>query len=191
VVGAGPVGLALALHAAASLDDAEVTLFDARQRDKDVSGDPRTLALSLGSVQLLQRLGAWRAESAQPILEVHVSQDAPSLVAYRTAQEALTNISKHAQATRVQIDLSLAGGVLSLEISDNGRGVSEDDLAKSRSFGIRGLHERATTVGGWIDLSSGPHGTTLILSVPLDTPESAYVPAPPDKSYDPSQWADV
>jgi 2-octaprenyl-6-methoxyphenol hydroxylase len=81
VIGAGPVGLALALHAAASLDDAEVTLFDARQRDKDVSGDPRTLALSLGSVQLLQRLGAWRTEIAQPILEVHVSQDAPSLVA--------------------------------------------------------------------------------------------------------------
>ena len=41
------------------------------------------------------------------------------LVAYRTAQEALTNITKHAQATKVQIDLSLAGGVLSLEISDN------------------------------------------------------------------------
>ena len=113
------------------------------------------------------------------------------LVAYRTAQEALTNISKHAQATRVQIDLSLAGGVLSLEITDNGRGVSQEDLAKARSFGIRGLQERATTVGGWIDLSSGPHGTTLILSVPLDSPESAYVPAPPDKSYDPSQWADV
>src|SRR6187402_350276 len=115
------------------------------------------------------------------------------LVAYRAAQEALTNITKHAQATRVQIDLSLAGGVLSLEISDNGRGVSEDDLAKSRSFGIRGLHERANTVGGWIDLSSGPHGTTLILSVPLDVPDSAYLTeqGQPDRSYDPSQWADV
>src|SRR3954471_22203540 len=112
------------------------------------------------------------------------------LVAYRSTQEALTNITKHAQATRVQIDLSLAGGVLSVEISDNGRGLSQEDLSKSRSFGIRGLHERAGTVGGWIDLSSGPHGTTLILSVPLDTPESAYVPEPPDKSYDPSQWAD-
>ena len=114
------------------------------------------------------------------------------LVAYRTAQEALTNISKHAQATRVQIDLSMAGGVLSLEISDNGRGLSQEDLAKARSFGIRGLHERATTVGGWIDLSSGPHGTTLILSVPLDVPDSAYTPdVEPDRSYDPSQWADV
>ena len=113
------------------------------------------------------------------------------LVAYRTAQEALTNISKHAQATRVRIDLSLAGGVISLEISDNGRGLSQEDLAKARSFGIRGLHERATTVGGWIDLSSGSQGTTLILSVPLDVSDTAYEPEPPDKSYDASQWADV
>lgn len=115
------------------------------------------------------------------------------LVAYRTAQEALTNISKHANASRVQIDLSLAGGVLSLEISDNGRGLSQEDLDKARSFGIRGLRERASTVGGWIDLSSGPQGTTLILSVPLDNPESAWVDEPDEsnKSYDPSQWAEI
>ncbi len=81
VIGAGPVGLALALHAAHALADAEVTLFDARPADKDVSGDPRTLALSLGSVQLLQRLDAWRPEQAQPIAEVHVSQQSPSLLA--------------------------------------------------------------------------------------------------------------
>lgn len=114
------------------------------------------------------------------------------LVAYRTAQEALTNISKHAQATRVRMDLALAGGVLSLEIADNGRGLSKEDLAKARSFGIRGLHERATTVGGWIDLSSGVNGTTLILSVPLDGADDSFVPeVETSKSYDPSQWADV
>jgi len=89
------------------------------------------------------------------------------LVAYRTAQEALTNVSKHAQATRVVVDLSLTGGVLSLEVSDNGRGLGHADLAKTQSFGIRGLHERAGTVGGWVDLSSGAAGTSLILSVPL------------------------
>jgi glucose-6-phosphate-specific signal transduction histidine kinase len=67
----------------------------------------------------------------------------------------------------VVVDLSLSGGVLSLEVSDNGRGLGQADLAKARSFGIRGLHERASTVGGWVDLSSSASGTTLILSVPL------------------------
>ena len=79
VIGAGPVGLSLALHAARALPLAQVTLFDSRTLDKDVSADPRTLALSLGSVQLLQRLSAWPAEAAQPILEVHVSQQPPTL----------------------------------------------------------------------------------------------------------------
>lgn len=90
------------------------------------------------------------------------------LAAYRTAQEALTNISKHAYATRVEVDLTVAGRVLSLEVSDNGRGLIQEDLAKARSFGIRGLRERAAQVGGWVDLSSGPGGTTIILSVPLE-----------------------
>lgn len=94
-----------------------------------------------------------------------------ALVAYRTVQEALTNVSKHAQASRVTVDLSLSQGVLSLEIVDDGRGLDEGALAKARSFGIRGLHERAGTVGGWIDLSSSSAGTMLMLSVPLEQAE--------------------
>ena len=80
VIGAGPVGLALAIQAARALPESQITLFDSRPVEKDVSGDPRTLALSLGSVQLLERLGAWRAELAQAILEVHVSQQPPSML---------------------------------------------------------------------------------------------------------------
>jgi signal transduction histidine kinase len=115
------------------------------------------------------------------------------LVAYRTAQEALTNVSKHAQASRVELDLSLAGGVLSLEISDNGRGLNADDLAKARSFGIRGLHERAGTVGGWVELSSSAGGTTMILSVPLN-PLGSTEAAPAATAHDaddPSQWGEL
>jgi len=120
------------------------------------------------------------------------------LVAYRTAQEALTNITKHAHATRVGMDLLLAGDVLSLEISDNGVGLRDADLAKARSFGIRGLHERASTVGGWVDLSSGHQGTTLILSVPLSAdahgyssevgPDAEDTHPPFEDSDDPSVW---
>jgi signal transduction histidine kinase len=100
----------------------------------------------------------------------HESMQLPAgvpLVAYRFAQEALTNVSKHAQASRVMIDLSMSRGVLSLEVSDNGRGLSRADLAKARSFGLRGLHERADTVGGWVDVSSSAAGTVLMLSVPM------------------------
>ena len=80
VVGAGPVGLALALHASKLLPHAGITVFDARPADRDVSADPRTLALSMGSVQFLRRLGAWPAAAAEAILEVHVSQAPPTLV---------------------------------------------------------------------------------------------------------------
>jgi 2-octaprenyl-6-methoxyphenol hydroxylase len=78
VIGAGPVGLALALDAAQRLPEADISVFDARSLERDVSADPRTLALSLGSVQWLQRLKAWPAEGVQPILEVNVSQQPPS-----------------------------------------------------------------------------------------------------------------
>jgi 2-octaprenyl-6-methoxyphenol hydroxylase len=79
VIGAGPVGLALALLAARTLPRAQVSLFDARPADCDVSGDPRTMALSLGSIQLLERIDAWDIARAEPIREVRVSQQAPAL----------------------------------------------------------------------------------------------------------------
>jgi two-component system, NarL family, sensor histidine kinase UhpB len=90
------------------------------------------------------------------------------LVAYRTAQEALTNVSKHAPATTtVDIDLSDREGVLTLEVTDNGQGMAEDALSKAKSFGLLGLNERAAKVGGWLDVSSSPRGTSIILSIPL------------------------
>jgi len=93
VVGAGPAGLALALLAAQRLPHSQVSVFDARAADKDLSLDPRTLALSLGSVQLLERVGAWPRNTAQPIEQVHVSQAPPSgfdaAVTIRAADEGV------------------------------------------------------------------------------------------------------
>jgi 2-octaprenyl-6-methoxyphenol hydroxylase len=78
VIGAGPVGLALALHAARLLPDVRLTVYDARAADQDVAADPRALALSLGSVQFLQRLGCFPADEAAAIEQVMVSQVPPS-----------------------------------------------------------------------------------------------------------------
>ncbi|MFP8779482.1 response regulator [Hydrogenophaga sp. RWCD_12] len=103
------------------------------------------------------------------------------LVAYRTAQEAMTNVSKHAtRATQVDIDLSDREGVLTLEVSDNGQGMGTDALRKAKSFGLLGLKERAAKVGGWLDISSSSRGTSVILSVPLD--EAAAVGADGEES---------
>jgi signal transduction histidine kinase len=98
---------------------------------------------------------------------------AVQLVAYRTAQEALTNISKYANCNHVTIDLSDAEGVLTLEVKDNGQGISSTELIKPKSFGLRGLQERAKTVGGWLDISTHHNkGTSIILSVPLQPAHS-------------------
>ena len=84
IIGAGPAGLSLALQAAQALPQARITVFDARRADLDVSGDPRTLALSLGTVQELQRMGVWDRINAQgqvaAIREVHVSQQQPTVL---------------------------------------------------------------------------------------------------------------
>jgi two-component system sensor histidine kinase UhpB len=120
----------------------------------------------------------WLAESFERRSGVSTTLVAPpggidvdkdlALAAYRTAQEALTNVAKYAECSRVRIDLSDAEGVLMLEVSDNGRGLEPGALAKPKSFGLRGLSERAKTVGGWLDVSSRPGaGTTIILSIPL------------------------
>ena len=100
--------------------------------------------------------------------EKAVLSKAVQLVAYRTAQEALTNISKYAECDRVTIELSDTEGVLTLEVRDNGKGIMPTELSKPKSFGLRGLQERAKTVGGWLDVSTQAHkGTSIILSVPL------------------------
>ena len=99
----------------------------------------------------------------------HISK-AVQLTAYRTAQEALTNITKYAQCSAVKVELSDAAGVLTLEINDNGRGIAAQDLARPGGYGLKGLSERAKTVGGWLDVSTRVDlGTTITLTVALDT----------------------
>lgn len=88
------------------------------------------------------------------------------LTVFRTAQESLTNIGKHASCTEVHIDLTADKNYITLEISDNGPGIDAASPARAGRFGLQGLSERAKSVGGWLDVSSAS-GTTVTLTVPI------------------------
>lgn len=93
---------------------------------------------------------------------------AHSTAIYRICQEALTNISKHAQASLVAVELFRDRSKVTLEIIDNGTGLATADLSKTDSFGIRGMRERAESFGGWLEVDGKPGaGTTVMLQIPL------------------------
>lgn len=90
-----------------------------------------------------------------------------SLALFRIFQEALTNVAKHAHATWVGITLCADGDILTLEITDNGRGISPQDMNKPKSFGLRGIRERMRDLGGSLELArNSPQGTRVILRAP-------------------------
>jgi two-component system NarL family sensor kinase len=97
---------------------------------------------------------------------------------YRIAQEALTNVARHAKAQRVTAALIVQPDEVSLSLTDDGCGFDPEQVAQSRSsaerFGLVGLNERARLLGGTLELCSAPNeGTQLTIRVPLQTGEEA------------------
>ena len=102
-------------------------------------------------------------------LNVPQVDDLVATAAYRIAQEALTNVARHAFATRVKIDLQVKNGVLTLAVSDNGRGFESQKLAESDCLGLAGMRERASLLGGRLEMQSKPgKGTRVRFRLPLD-----------------------
>lgn len=91
-----------------------------------------------------------------------------AVAVFRIFQEALTNISKHAHASCVWVNLHATQGQLELEVRDNGCGIMLPDRMKLDSFGIRGMIERARLLDGKLTVGGGQkQGTTVLLSIPL------------------------
>jgi signal transduction histidine kinase len=87
---------------------------------------------------------------------------------FRIFQETLTNIIRHAQATSVEVRLAQVGQQLALTIRDNGRGITEREIAHAHSLGLIGMKERAAQVGGEVCFVGVPgRSTTVILRAPL------------------------
>ena len=90
-----------------------------------------------------------------------------SLAIFRIAQEALTNVAKHAHASLVVMRLSRERGNILFEVRDNGRGIAPTDMNKARSFGLRGIRERVLSLNGEFSIEPGEQdGTWIRLSVP-------------------------
>ncbi len=93
-----------------------------------------------------------------------------STTLYRTVQEALTNVLRHADAKSVAVGLTIQPGALVLQVTDDGRGIAEAELRKPRSMGILGMRERAMSCGGTLEVRrAAGGGTDVVLVVPYDT----------------------
>jgi PAS domain S-box-containing protein len=87
---------------------------------------------------------------------------------FRIIVEALTNVTRHARATAVIIDLYAADNTLVLKLCDNGIGITRDRINRTRSFGIVGMRERALAFGGTIEFEGRPgKGTIVRVKIPL------------------------
>lgn len=88
---------------------------------------------------------------------------------YRIAQEALNNVAKHSEASRVDVLLERRDGHAVLIVEDNGKGFSVDNQRDASAIGLTGIRERASLLGGSMELESEPEkGTTLIVRIPLN-----------------------
>ena len=100
-----------------------------------------------------------------------------STAVFRIFQEALTNVARHAKATEVTATLETREGAVALEVADNGRGITEGELASPRSFGLLGIRERVLFLGGRVAISGTPgKGTTVRVEIPLAVGEENHDP---------------
>jgi signal transduction histidine kinase len=95
-------------------------------------------------------------------------EPARAAAAFGIVQEALTNVLRHAHATRATVTVRRSATALTLTVADNGRGISDRDLANGGSLGLIGMRERAVLLGGRLDVRKGRRtGTVVRLTVPL------------------------
>jgi signal transduction histidine kinase len=101
------------------------------------------------------------------LADTHLGADLSTAV-FRIFQEALTNVARHANATRVDVKLEKTGDRLVLEVCDDGKGISAEAARGRKSLGLLGLRERARGLGGEVTVGPNvPRGTKVSLRLPI------------------------
>ena len=118
----------------------------------------------------------WQAHDFQDRsgIECHLQAEEVELLGdratalFRIFQESLTNVARHAEATKVEISVSRQNGCILLEIHDDGRGVTREKISSSTSLGLLGMRERAYAFGGDVKIESdNGQGTTVRVQIPI------------------------
>jgi signal transduction histidine kinase len=174
---------------------ADGRVADARRQLGELAGAARSLyvdvreailslsspvAADRGLAVVLREYAALYAESSKLAVRFEAAPDAAAATlsravqteAFRIAREALTNVRKHAHAGRVAISMTLADGMVILEVRDDGVGFDPDSLAagpeRPPHFGLAGMRERAESIGGRIEWRSGQgSGTSVEVRLPV------------------------
>lgn len=140
---------------------------------RTIATDLRPAVLDLGLVPAIEWQVQEFAQRSGIACELAISDDDITLddnratAIFRILQESLTNIARHAHASRVDIALQAANGTLVMEVADNGIGIAQGDTRKVASFGLVGIRERVHMLGGELRIEGGPRrGTALTISIP-------------------------
>jgi PAS domain S-box-containing protein len=156
------------------------------QSIRRISTELRPAVLDLGLAAAVE----WQVQEFQArsgiqckvrLLTREVVASNASTAMFRIFQETLTNVARHAKATRAEVVLQKQRDRLVLLIHDNGRGFDQADPSLSKSLGLLGMRERAAILGGQVNISSAPgKGTTVTAWIPLASSEkSGFIPAIP------------
>jgi signal transduction histidine kinase len=97
-----------------------------------------------------------------------------STAIFRIFQETLTNIARHANATKVKIILNENPAEVELTVCDNGKGIIEQEISDPKSFGIMGIKERVLSLGGVVEINGlEKKGTTITVRIPTEVKEDS------------------
>ncbi|MEA2417057.1 MAG: hypothetical protein QOI58_3714 [Thermoanaerobaculia bacterium] len=142
---------------------------------RGIASDLRPVVLDvLGIEEAIE----WQAQQFQERTGIAVDYSPPedeagltpeqSIAVFRIFQEALTNILRHAGATRIQVTMSGEDEVFVLTVKDNGRGITEEEKHGQSSIGLLGMRERAHLLGGEVDISGNEgEGTAVTVRLPI------------------------
>jgi signal transduction histidine kinase len=170
-------------RALSTLSHIDATIKSVRQIINDLR--PNVLDLGLNAavdwqVAEFQRRTGIVCELVENQHEISLNDNCATAF-FRILQESLSNISRHASASRVRVELKLENNHLSMTVSDNGVGVLASGRNKVGSFGLVGIEERMSILGGKFSLISSPGaGTTVLVSVAVhdETGDDAQATAP-------------